>query len=81
MVRRVSRTRQWLRLRVMTKVTPQMCVSLDGCSAGPMDPRHLPDAAGCTSSWPIDHPRRCMTWVGDDPDASTNLGFRTTDEH
>jgi hypothetical protein len=46
MTPRVSRTRQWLRLRGMTKVTPQTSISLDGCYAGPMDPRHPPDAAG-----------------------------------
>ena len=35
----MSRTRRWLRLRGMTKVTAQRSISLDGCYAGPMDPR------------------------------------------
>src|ERR687892_2033673 len=46
MAPRLSRTRRWLRLRGMTKVTAQMSISLDGCYAGPMDPRDPQDAAG-----------------------------------
>lgn len=46
MAPRMSRTRWWLRLRGMTKVTAHMSISLDGCYAGPMDPRDPQDAAG-----------------------------------
>src|ERR687892_1968275 len=46
MAPRMSRMRRWLRLRGMTKVTAQMSISLDGCYAGPMDPRDPQDAAG-----------------------------------
>jgi len=37
MAPRVSRTRQWLRLKGMTKVTAQMSISLDGRYARPVD--------------------------------------------
>jgi hypothetical protein len=40
-----------------------MSISLDGCGAGPMDPRAT-----------------CRTWAGDDPNAATNLRFRTAYE-
>jgi hypothetical protein len=100
----MSRTRWWLRLRGMTKVTARMSTSLDGCYAGPMDPRDPQDAArwmqgpeapgdatsmscrdssatapACTTSWAGPCASR-RTWVGDDPNASTNLRFRATYE-
>jgi hypothetical protein len=43
MALRVSRTRRWFRLRGMTEVTARMPISLDGCYAGPMDPRDPQD--------------------------------------
>jgi hypothetical protein len=78
----------------MTKVTAQMSISLDGCYAGPMDPRDPQDAAGwmqgpeassatgpaCTT-WRMRPCPSRRTWVGDDPNAATNLRFRTTYEH
>jgi hypothetical protein len=118
----MSRTRRWLRLRGMTKVTAQMSISLEGCYAGPMDPRDprtrpvgwraarrpayssgssftlgrwclIDDATtstscrassatapACTTSL-VGPWASCRTWVGDDPNASTNLGFRTTYEN
>jgi hypothetical protein len=36
----------------MTKVTAQMSISLDGCYAGPMDPRDPQDAAGWMEGGP-----------------------------
>jgi hypothetical protein len=72
----------------MTKVTAQMAISLDGCYAGPMDPHEPQDAAGWmqgpeapgffrVARWCAS----CRTWVGDDPNAATNFGFRTTYEN
>jgi hypothetical protein len=55
MTPRVSRTRQWLRLRGMTKVTPQMSISLDGCYAGPMEPTPPPPGRGPLMNFVVTH--------------------------
>jgi dihydrofolate reductase len=65
MALRMSRTGGWFRLRGMTKVTAQLSNSLDGCYAGPMDPRDPHDAAGWMQGPEAPGFFRVTRWVTD----------------